>query len=438
MFFTDKYLTSLKPKDKQYYVREGQGFAVRVLPSGVKTFLFIYTLNGKRRQKNLGNYPAKKLADARQEFRDSASTLVSGVDPQASPPLPPDPPPEEKTVADVSSEFLKNWSKLNYSARWHYNVERAMEKDVLPLIGVRAITTIRRREIISLLETVVARAPGQARNVYKAVAKMFWYAQDREYIDTTPCTNMLNSIPALRVAEGKSRVLDDMEIKKFWRRIDRGPGNDSVKRALKMILVTCQRPEEVVGMHRNEINGHWWTIPWQRIKTENSKTLSRPPHDHRVYLTPLALELIGDEKKFIFPTLDSDIPIKSKALFQNVEPIAENVVKNPSTPIRRNSLSQRVERGITLERRDTRKIQFKYYGLSPWTPHDLRRSARTGMSRIEIPSNWAEEVMNHKKDKIRSIYDHHKYDEQKRKALTRWAEHLEGLLNIVKPITFTD
>jgi integrase len=328
----------------------------------------------------------------------------------APPPLPPpeDPKPEEKTVAFVTAEFLKNWSKLNYSARWHYNVERAFEVDVLPVIGDRVITTIRRREIISLLETVVARAPGQARNVYKAIAKMFWYAQDREYIDTTPCTDMLDSLPALRVAEGKSRVLDDKEIKKACRRIDRGPGDDSIKRALKLILVTAQRPDEVAGMHRNEIHsdwhGSWWTIPWRRIKTENSKTLRRSPEDHRVYLTPLALSLIGDGKEFIFPATDGE------------------------SPIRRNSLSQRVARGYTLVRRNGRKIEFKYYGLPEWTPHDLRRSARTGMARIDIPSNWAEEVMNHKKEKIRAIYDQHKYDEQKKKALTRWAEHLEGII----------
>jgi len=89
------------------------------------------------------------------------------------------------------------------------------------------------------------------------------------------------------------------------------------------------------------------------------------------------------------------------------------------SPIRRNSLSQRIARGLTLVRRNGRKIEFKYYGLPEWTPHDLRRSARTGMARIDIPYNWAEEVMNHKKEKIRAIYDQHKYDEQKKKALGR-------------------
>ncbi|MFZ4860207.1 MAG: Arm DNA-binding domain-containing protein, partial [Desulfuromonadaceae bacterium] len=52
--FSDKYLASLKPKEKSYKVREAKGFAIFVLPSGTKTFLFIYEVGGKRKQLNLG------------------------------------------------------------------------------------------------------------------------------------------------------------------------------------------------------------------------------------------------------------------------------------------------------------------------------------------------------------------------------------------------
>lgn len=409
--FTDLYLKSLKvevnktPPLKEYDLRERHGFGIRVRKTGVITFFYMYHFEGKRKFLNLGIYgppPDASLSDARQKHAAAFAQVKAGIDPMAPPPPPPTK-PEEKTVADVTSEFLKKWSQVNYSDRWHYNVEKALKNDVLPHIGDRVITTIRRREIISLLETVVARAPGQARNVYKAVAKMFWYAQDREYIDTTPCIGLLDSIPALRVAEGEKRALDDREIRKAWKRIDRGPGDDSVKRALKLILATAQRPDEVAGMHCDEIKGHWWTIPWQRIKTENSKTKKGRRQDHRVYLSPLALSLIGDRKGFICASADEE------------------------SPIRRNSLSQRVERGITIERRG-KKIQFKYYSLPEWSPNDLRRTARTGMARIEVNDKWIEEVLNHKKDKIRSIYDQHTYDEQKRKALTLWGKHLESII----------
>lgn len=415
--FTDLFLKALKaeiskkPPIHEYDLREGHGFGIRVRKSGVITFFYMYHFNGKRRFLNLGTYgtaPDTPLTDARQKHAEAYSKVKTGIDPLAAP-APPERIDETLTVSEVANEFLERWSKAHYSEKWHYNVKLALESDVLPKIGDRNITTIRRREIISLLEGVVARAPGQARNVHKSLSKMFWYAQDREYIDTSPCTSMLDSLPSLRVSEGKNRTLDDKEIIKLFRRLDCGPGHDSVKRALKVILITAQRPEEVAEMHSDEISregeDYWWTIPWQRIKTENSKLLKRPPENHRVYLSPLAMSIIGNRKGFIFPTASGN------------------------GPIRRNSLSQRVDRGISIIRhKGKRQHNFKYYGLAKWSPHDLRRTARTGMAKIEIPKDWAEEVLNHKDNRLRSIYDQHKYDVQKKKALNLWSEHLYNLL----------
>ncbi|WP_407925396.1 Arm DNA-binding domain-containing protein [Geobacter argillaceus] len=53
-----------KPKNKQFYIREGNGFAIRSLPSGVKTFVYVYTLAGQRRQMNFGSYPEVSLTSS--------------------------------------------------------------------------------------------------------------------------------------------------------------------------------------------------------------------------------------------------------------------------------------------------------------------------------------------------------------------------------------
>ena len=406
-----KVETNKNPPPKEYDLREGHGFGIRVRKTGAITFFYMYHFEGKRKFQNLGIYgppPDVSLSDARQKHAAAFSQVKAGLDPMTAPPVPDTVPQAERTVAQIAEEFLEKWSKVYYSPRWHYNCRLAIERDVLPELGEKEISTIRRRDIIALLERVVARAPGQARNVLKATQKLFWYAQDREYIGATPCNNMLDSLPALRVAEGRKRTMTDKEIITLWQRIDEGSGIDSVKRALKFILVTAQRPEEVVGMHRQEISQEaddiWWTIPPARIKTESSKLLRRSPQPHRVYLTPLAVSLIGDSTGCIFPSDAGD------------------------GPIRRNSLSQRVKRGITIIG-DNEAVKAEYYGLPEWGPHDLRRTARTGMAALDIPSDWAEEVINHKKEKIKSIYDLHKYDKQKKEALTKWANHLESLLD---------
>ena len=75
--FTDRFIKSLKPEVEMYQIREGRGFTIRVLPSGVKTWYYIYNVNGKRRQMNLGNYPDKSLEDAHNDYRKAVELTES-------------------------------------------------------------------------------------------------------------------------------------------------------------------------------------------------------------------------------------------------------------------------------------------------------------------------------------------------------------------------
>ncbi len=429
--FSGKYLEALQnkvekaPPSKEVDIREGKpndGFGIRIRKTGVITFFYMYHFDGKRRLLNLGSYNDKRnmvtLAEARQKYRDAYSLVhTQKIDPMA-------PPVEETnavlTVSKVAAEFLEKYSQVYYAPRWHKTVTGVIQKYVLPDLGDRPIKSISRKDIIPLLEDLLKTKPGQARNTHKALSMMLWYAEDHEYIVSSPHTKMTRSLPGLNVPEGKVRFLDDNEIVKVWRRIERGPGNDATKRALKFILVTGQRPEEVTGMHRREIDGRWWTIPFIRIKTENKKTLRRKPQDHRVYLSDLAMSLLADGKENVFPSLE-------------VREGINGLVVKERGPIKRNSLSQRVERGISVKRRSKEVIWFKYYGRPQWSPHDLRRSTKSGMSRINIPKDWSKKVLNHKDSRIDGTYDLHDYDEQKQQALTKWAAHLDELLGIQRP-----
>ncbi len=405
MQFTDKYLKNLKPRAKQFYVREGQGFTVRVLPTGVKTFLYIYVFQGRRRQMNLGIYPNMKLSDARQKYRDAANIHAAGKDPQAIEEV--SALPEEKTIKQFVEQYLENWSKVNHSSIWNYNNRKSLENDVLPEWGHRLVSSIRRSDTLALIEKVAKRAPGQARNVVKATRQMLWYAQERGIIDASPFGNKIYKfVPTIR-PRSRARTLSDKEITYLWSAIDKGPGDNKTKCALKLILVTAQRPNEVAGMHRREIDGNWWTIPPERIKTEKNKRSDKPLLPHRVYLTSLALSLIGDDKGYIFPS------------------------PRENTQIRRNSLSQLVDREYKRTNDGIKVVVKKrYYGLPEWTPNDLRRTARTIMEELGIPERHSEAVLNHALPGIKKVYNRYIYDKEKQKALKKWSDHLEKLIKL--------
>jgi len=392
--FTDKLITSLGPEEKKYYHREGRGFTLRVMPSGVKTFLFIYTHQGKRREMNLGNYPHVKLAEAREQYQAAYSLAAKGIDPQEY----------KKAMAEATEKeancsfghftklYLQDAEHRFSNKYWLKTIQGAFNNDLLPAWNDKHITEIGRRDVIKLLDAVGKRARGQVNNVKKAASGVFSYALERDYINSNPATS-LNKALANFKQDARERYLDESEVRVVWRAINEGLGSEEVKRALKLILATAQRPGEVASMHRNEIDGEWWTIPKEKAK--NGK-------EHMVYLTPTALDLIGDAKGYIFPTSRTLAPMPTSYMSQLVS--QEKVGAHGEV------------------------IHVPYYGLARWTPHDLRRTARTYMAKIGIREEHCEAVLNHAKQGLRKVYNKYEYQEEKKAALIKWEAELLSLI----------
>lgn len=65
--------------------------------------------------------------------------------------------------------------------------------------------------------------------------------------------------------------------------------------------------------------------------------------------------------------------------------------------------------------------------IPPWTHHDLRRTAATGMSNIGVQPHVVEAVLNHvsgHKGGVAGIYNKSTYAAEKAEALARWDAHV--------------
>ena len=71
--------------------------------------------------------------------------------------------------------------------------------------------------------------------------------------------------------------------------------------------------------------------------------------------------------------------------------------------------------------------QFKTHGVGAFTPHDLRRTGRTGLAKLGVKVDIAERVLNHARERIEATYDVHEYLDEKRDALEKWEKHLVEL-----------
>jgi integrase len=66
--------------------------------------------------------------------------------------------------------------------------------------------------------------------------------------------------------------------------------------------------------------------------------------------------------------------------------------------------------------------------LAAWSPHDLRRTARTGMGRLGVQPHIAEMVIGHYPGGVQAVYDRYRYQREIAEALGRWSEYVVALV----------
>jgi integrase len=269
-------------------------------------------------------------------------------------------------------------------------------------LGKEEINAVRRKHAVAFIERIAATVPASALNTMKLCRQMFKYAYRMEWAEIQPFNEITESVPRI-APKADERHPDDDEVVRAWREITYSASSLYVKRALKLVLVTAQRPGEVSQMHRDQIKGRWWTIPAEVAKNRR---------EHRVYLTDTALELIGDGAGYIFPSDKGKQPFLSG-----------------------NTLSQAINRGYPAKEepkpvgeQSIKASKNQYFGMKPWSPQDLRRTARTNMARVGVIDEIAEEVVNHKKSGIVGVYNKYRYDKEKEVALKKWEQLLLEIL----------
>lgn len=408
MRFTDIAIRNLKPTDKKYYTREADGFTIRVMPSGVKTWLFVYTFDGKRKEMNLGQYPHVSVADARSKFNKAFDLFKKGKDPADLDRQVKDERRKAPTVNKLVTEYIDRHAK-RFKRSWAKD-EQILNREVVPKWGNRKAADIVKRDVIHLLEDIVNReAPGMANNTFQIIRKMFNFAVEKDILQHTPCTGV--KLPAPK--QQRDRFLSEEEIKTLWKNLDRPTlgMTDETQRALKLILVTAQRPGEVIGMHSKEITERWWTIPAERAK--NGRT-------HRVYLTNTAIELIGP-----LETIDQKTgETKPKGY------IFASPLKKENRPMGDTALPVAVRRALAMPvtDQDGKPATENRLGIDHFTPHDLRRTANTLMAASKIIKEHRERVLNHTLEKLDGTYNLHDYDDEKVIALEALERKIKTIL----------
>ncbi len=384
-----------------------RGFSVFKLASGELQFRMTYVHNGQRRRISLGLFDRDgrdgrlTLADANARYDEARALLRDGIDPKAQREAEKNAAEraalEEKRAPTFAQLFAEYDARELSTKRTGADMKRLIERNVLPALGKRKVAEITRRDVAVLLNDIRdAGSPATADKLTTILVRCMNYACEAGILDVNPLAGIKRT-----TSEPRDRALRDEEVRAIWTVLATSSMHPGTALALKLILATGQRPGEVVGLGWSEIDGDVWTIPAARAK--NSRA-------HRVPLSPLALEL-----------LDRARILAGASAYAFPSPHHRPGQPDTDRPMDRHSLSRAVLRNLGL------------FGTEAWTPHDLRRTCRTGLAALGIPHEIAERVVGHAQDRITATYNQHSYDREKRKALDAWARHLHEIVTDTPP-----
>ncbi len=388
MRITDRGITALKPKQERYEVWEDgrTGLGLRVSPAGRKSWLYMYRYAGKARRMTLGVYPKMSVAQANLAHAGAKEKLEAGIDPGIELLEFRRGERNAETVEDLANEYLNKWARPR--KRSAAEDERILRKDVLPAWRTRKAKSVTRRDVITLLDGIVDRgAPIGANRTLAVIRRMFNFAIERDIIDATPCAK----IKAPSEENQRDRVLAPEEIKTFWHELGKAKMTRQVQLALKLMLVTAQRREEVVSAPESEFDfkENVWEIPGSRTKSGRA---------HRIPLSALALEVIEEARElacgsqWLFPSRTTDNHITPAAVSHALRNNLENIK------------------------------------LKELTPHDLRRTAASHMTELGISRLVVSKILNHADPSVTAVYDRYQYGPEKRRALDAWSNRLRNIL----------
>jgi integrase len=381
------------------------GFGVRCTAAGTKSFVLFHRADGRKYLETLGRWDAnaqggtlsvrdaivkadglaKDLAKGRREDpRPARTRRLQDGDRVAG-----------ETVSGLLDKFVERYVKKEAKLRTADQIEATFDRLVKPKIGKLGIYDLRRSNVVNMLDEIDdENGPVMADRVLALVRKAFnWHATRDDDFRPPIVKGMARTKPKERAAK---RTLADDEIRDLWSALATVKDvPDCYPAFVKTLLLTATRRNEAADMHTSELDGDVWLIPGARYKTKL---------DHVVPLSAMAREAISEVPKKASFVFSSTSGTKAFSGFSKSKIELDKVISD-------------------IRAKDGREP------IANWTLHDLRRTARSLMSRARVPTDHAERALGHVMGGVRETYDRYEYLEEKRQAFDALAALISRILN---------
>jgi integrase len=390
---------NLRARRDRYEVPDGgcAGLRVVVFPSRRKSFIVRYRFRGLQRKLTLGPCLVERgvaepasapetatplsLHAARSLCAEALRQARSGNDPAAAKQRKrqEELAAEADTLQALSEEYLRREGpKLRTLSQRRSDLELLCAS----VLGRLPVDQIKRGQCTHVLDRIADHnGPVRADRVLSALKTLLaWHAERSDFVSPLGRGGRRTSIRD----RARSRWLTDDELRRVWTTAEQR--KDSFSAFLQFKLLTATRRGEAAGLCRSELSdsGQTWTIPAARYKSGKDTLIPLSKAAQRIIA---AQPELGD---FVF-SVTGDRALGGFA---------------------------------------DRKAEFdKACGVTGWVIHDLRRTARTLLSRAGISADVGERCLGHALIGVRGTYDRFEYLDQKRHAFAALAALVERIVH---------
>jgi integrase len=361
-----------------FFDDELKRFCVRVRASGSNSYWIVYRLGGKQRWLLIGECDLFTTKQAREVARTKLAMVQLGIDPAAEKHA-------ERTASAMTFKLVVQKYIEAEKARWsHASLYQKtlylFDGDYFKPLHARPISSITRKDIAPLIRDIRTKhSDSTAAQARTQCSTFFKWAMAEGLADQ----NVNPVLDTAKPPEGKprERVLRPHEIHALWRACETAGEFGTIVRLL--LLSGCRR-SEIGGLRWSEIHDDAIHLPAQRCKNGRAYTIP---------ITPLM-----------------------RSILDTVPRMAE----------REQLFGVWADKGFA----DWSASKARLPALDePWTLHDTRRTFRTGLGALKVPTHISELCINHAKGKLVATYDKHTYAVEIADAFTRWSNHVAGIVS---------
>jgi integrase len=358
------------------------GHWIRIQPSGTKSF---WTVARDPKQKQIWTYvgpcDAMTIEEARAKARGILNRVRAGL-------------PAIEAKGETFDTVIADWRKRYVEDRKMRTGEKMLSlinRHISTELRSRVFTEIHREDVTALLDKIQDEngAPVADKVLTVIGSIMSWYAtRHRNYVPPL-VKGMRRTDPGKKE---RDRVLNDDEIRAMWKAAE---ANGTFGALIRMLLLTAQRLDKVLTMKWTDISPMKW-----------------PSNTPPVWTLPTAPREKGNIGAV-------ELPAAALAILDKLPRYADNPFM----------FAGRGQRHMSASGMFKAKFDAKLPDMPRWTLHDLRRTARSLMSRAGVLSEHAERVMGHALPGIEGVYNRHEFMGEKAEALNKLADLIDSIIH---------